>query len=170
MSTPLIGVQNMAAPSSDEEEDLSQLQMIEQKLLAHDPSFTPQHTHASLASARSELISTLRPTYDEGNVEGLCRIHLNTERWRVCETWFSPSMAGVDSAGLGEVIQNVLAGFTDAEKGRLVQVLILLSYLSPLLTHSRAERVPYGRPVAVPRAGATAAGNAATDFAAGDGF
>lgn len=60
----------MAAASSDEEEDMSQLQMIEQKLLAHDPSFTAQHTHASLASKRSELISTLRPTYDESNVEG----------------------------------------------------------------------------------------------------
>jgi hypothetical protein len=60
----------MAAPSSDEEEDLSQLAMIEQKLLAHDPSFTALHTHASLTSKRSELISTLRPTYDESNAEG----------------------------------------------------------------------------------------------------
>jgi hypothetical protein len=31
-------------------------------------------------------------------------------------------MAGVDSAGLGEVLQNVLAGFRDSEKGHLVQV------------------------------------------------
>ncbi|KAJ7924371.1 chromatin remodeling complex subunit [Mycena leptocephala] len=116
---------NMAAPSSDEEEDLSQLAMIEQKLLAHDPSFTALHTHASLTSKRSELISTLRPTYDESNAEGLCRIHLNTERWRVCETWFSPAMAGVDSAGLGEVIQNVLARFPDSEKERLVKNVFL---------------------------------------------
>ncbi|KAF7340217.1 hypothetical protein MVEN_01940300 [Mycena venus] len=116
---------NMAAPSSDEEEDLSQLSMIEQKLLLHDPSFTAQHTHASLTSKRSELITTLRPTYDESNAEGLCRIHLNTERWRVCETWFSPAMAGVDSAGLGEVIQNVLARFPDPEKERLVKNVFL---------------------------------------------
>ncbi|KAF8151988.1 actin-like protein Arp5p [Mycena galopus ATCC 62051] len=116
---------NMAAPSSDEEEDMSQLAMIEQKLLLHDPSFTAQHTHASLTSKRSELVSTLRPTYDESNTEGLCRIHLNTERWRVCETWFSPSMAGVDSAGLGEVIQNVLARFPDDEKKRLVNNVFL---------------------------------------------
>jgi actin-related protein 5 len=40
----------------------------------------------------------------------------------VCETYFAPSMAGVDSAGLGEVIQNVLARFTEEEKGRLVKV------------------------------------------------
>jgi len=50
------------------------------------------------------------------------RIHLNTERWRVCEAWFSPGMAGVDAAGLGEVMQNILARFSDSEKGRLVKV------------------------------------------------
>lgn len=55
---------------------------------------------------------------------GNTRIHLNTERWRVCETWFSPGMAGVDSAGLGEVIQNILNRFSDTEKGRLVKVTI----------------------------------------------
>ena len=53
---------------------------------------------------------------------GRTRIHLNVERWRVPETWFSPSMAGVDSAGLGEVLQTTLARFTEAEKGRLVKV------------------------------------------------
>ena len=53
---------------------------------------------------------------------GTTRIHLSTKRWCVCEMWFSPSMAGVDSAGLGEVIQNILAGFSEAEKGHLVKV------------------------------------------------
>jgi hypothetical protein len=31
-------------------------------------------------------------------------------------------MAGVDSAGLGEVIQNILSRFSEEEKGRLVKV------------------------------------------------
>lgn len=53
---------------------------------------------------------------------GKSRIHLNIERWRVCEAWFSPNMAGVDSAGLGEIMQNVLSRFSDQEKGRLVKV------------------------------------------------
>jgi actin-related protein 5 len=56
------------------------------------------------------------------NRVGKTRIHLNTERWRVCETWFSPSMAGVDSAGIGEVVQNILAAFSAAERARLAQV------------------------------------------------
>ncbi|KAF7308732.1 hypothetical protein MKEN_01072300 [Mycena kentingensis (nom. inval.)] len=116
---------NLAAPSDDEEEDMLQLQTIEQKLLAHDPTFTLQETHASISSKRSELISTLRPIYDESDVAGSCRVHLNTERWRVCETYFSPSMAGVDSAGLGEVIQNVLACFSEEDKGKLVKNVFL---------------------------------------------
>ena len=64
-----------------------------------------------------------RPPHSLTLTAGNARIHLSTERWRVCETYFAPSMAGVDSAGLGEVIQNVLARFTEEEKGRLVKVM-----------------------------------------------
>jgi actin-related protein 5 len=62
-------------------------------------------------------IDNLRPF-----IVGRARIHLSIERWRVCETWFAPSMAGVDSAGLGEVLQNVLASFSTDDRGLLVQV------------------------------------------------
>ncbi|KAF8439468.1 chromatin remodeling complex subunit [Boletus edulis BED1] len=116
---------NTAAPSSDEEEDYNQLQIIERKLLQHDPTFTTQHTHASLSSQRSALLSAFRPQYEEGDIAGHSRIHLNTERWRVCETYFSPGMAGVDSAGIGEVLQSVLARFTEADKARLVKNVFL---------------------------------------------
>jgi actin-related protein 5 len=58
---------------------------------------------------------------DDKNV-GHSRIHLTTERWRVCEAWFSPNMAGVDSAGIGEVIQSVLSNFNDVDKARMVNV------------------------------------------------
>ncbi|KAI0693655.1 hypothetical protein BC835DRAFT_1275708 [Cytidiella melzeri] len=112
---------NTAAESSDEEEDLLNLQSVEQKLLTHDPTFTEQHTHASLTSQRSALISAFRPQYEEGDVEGKSRVHLSIERWRVCEAWFSPTMAGVDSAGIGEVLQSVLSRFSNSEKGRLVK-------------------------------------------------
>ncbi len=49
---------------------------------------------------------------------GNTRIHLNTERWRVCEAYFSPGMAGVDSAGLGEVIQNLIPSFIESRSRR----------------------------------------------------
>jgi actin-related protein 5 len=62
---------NTAAPSSDEDDDVAQLQAVEQKLLTHDPTFTVQHTHASITSQRSALISSFRPSYEEGDVEGI---------------------------------------------------------------------------------------------------
>jgi len=50
----------------------------------------------------------------------------------VCEAWFSPGMAGVDSAGLGEVIQNVLTRFSESDKGRLVKNVFLTGAPSQL--------------------------------------
>lgn len=66
-------MQNTAAESSDEEEDMLNLQTVEQKLLTHDPTFTEEHTHASLTSQRSALMSAFRPQYDEGDVAGKSR-------------------------------------------------------------------------------------------------
>ncbi|KAI0762343.1 hypothetical protein C8Q74DRAFT_1289737 [Fomes fomentarius] len=123
---------NNAAASSDEEDDMASLQAVEQKLLAYDPTFTQEHTHASLTSQRSALMSAFRPQYDESDVPGKARIHLNLERWRVCEAWFSPSMAGVDSAGLGEILQTILARFPDPDKGRLVKNVFLTGAPSQL--------------------------------------
>ncbi|KAJ3562095.1 hypothetical protein NP233_g9789 [Leucocoprinus birnbaumii] len=116
---------NIANVSSDEEDDLDQLKLVEQKLLQHDPTFTAEQTHAAISSQRSALLTAFKPAYEDGDIRGHARIHLTTERWRVCETWFSPSLAGVDSAGLGEVIQNVLARFSEAEKERLVDNIFL---------------------------------------------
>ncbi|KAI0321914.1 hypothetical protein OF83DRAFT_1161548 [Amylostereum chailletii] len=123
---------NTAAASSDEEDDLAQLQLVEQKLLAHDPTFDIAQTHAALSSQRSALLAAFRPLYEDGDVEGAARIHLSTERWRVCETWFTPSMAGIDSAGLGEVLQNFLNAFPYDERGRLVKNVFLTGAPSQL--------------------------------------
>ncbi|KNZ80015.1 Actin-like protein arp5 [Termitomyces sp. J132] len=146
---------NTAAPSSDEEEDLNQLAIVESKLLAHDPTFTLKETHASITSQRSALISAFRPIYEEGDIEGNARIHLNVERWRVCEAWFSPSMAGIDSAGLGEVSQNVLSRFPDSEKSRLVKNVFLtgtpsqLPGLVPRLLATLRPNLPTEMPIEV---------------------
>lgn len=123
---------NTAAASSDEEDDLNELQQIEQKLLSHDPSFTAEQTFASLTSQKSALMSAFRPNYEEGDAEGLSRIHLSTEKSRVCEAWFSPTMAGVDSAGLAEVVQSVLAGFSNQDKALLANNVLLTGGSSQL--------------------------------------
>jgi actin-related protein 5 len=44
---------------------------VEQKLLAHDPTFTLEQTHAAISSQRSAFMSAFKPVYDSENVEGL---------------------------------------------------------------------------------------------------
>ena len=127
------------------------------------------------------LISCLDQRAIEALIAGRARIHLSIERWRVCETWFAPSMAGVDSAGLGEVLQNVLASFSLSDRGLLVQVLTSVlppfplrpvshSFLSRYLPCSslNAERVPNGYAGAGARALGTPSCDAAADPPARD--
>lgn len=111
-----------------------QLQAIEHKLLTHDPSFDETHTHAGMTSQRSALLNAWRPVYDDWDAAGKARIHLSTERWRVCEAWFAPAMAGVDCAGLAEVVQNVLSRFGEAERGRLAGVSVVSLRIVQALT------------------------------------
>lgn len=115
-------LQNTTAASSDEEEDLAHLQTIESKLLQHDPQFTPADTYSALATQRSALVEAFRPQYDEADAAGQCRVHLSVERWRVCEPWFNPAMAGIDTAGLGEMLGSILGAFSERERARLVGV------------------------------------------------
>ncbi|KAE9397615.1 actin-like ATPase domain-containing protein [Gymnopus androsaceus JB14] len=153
---------NINADDSDEDNnddrDLAQLQLIESKLLTWDPTFTMEETHASIASQRSALLNAFKPVYEEGDVGGKTRIHLNTERWRACEPWFSPGMAGVDSAGLGEVIQNVLSRFSEEEKGRMVKNISLtgspslIPGISPRLYSTLRPLLPPEMPIEIRRA------------------
>ncbi|VDC01788.1 unnamed protein product [Peniophora sp. CBMAI 1063] len=140
---------NTAAPSSDEEDDLTTLATLESKLLAHDPTFTPTQTHASLSTARSLLLSTFRPLYNEDDARGAMRIHLSTERWRAVEPWFAPGMAGVDAAGLAELAGNVLGMFAPDVRARLASTVFLTGGAAgiPGMGERLAEELRSGLPV-----------------------
>ena len=58
------------AVSSDEEEDITHLEAVEQKLLAHNLTFFKEQTYSSVTSQHSALITAFRLQYEEGNVEG----------------------------------------------------------------------------------------------------
>jgi len=77
IADPITFVQNTAEQSSDEEEELQQLQAIEQKLLTHDPTFTVEDTHAYISTKRSALISAFKPVYDEGDPAGTENVNYN---------------------------------------------------------------------------------------------
>lgn len=100
--------------------------MIEKQLLEYDPTFSLEQTYASVSTATSKLLAAFRPGYSEVDARGHARIHLNVERWRVPEVWFSPGMAGVDSAGLGEAITFVLGKFKAEHRLRMAKVRLRL--------------------------------------------
>lgn len=80
-----------------------------------------------MSEKKSALMNAFRPKYEEGDSRGANRVHLNVERWRVPEAWWQPGMAGVDSAGLGELIEGVLKQFKEDERQRIVKVWFSLS-------------------------------------------
>ncbi|KIO20406.1 hypothetical protein M407DRAFT_81599 [Tulasnella calospora MUT 4182] len=111
-----------------EEEDLNQLKTIETRLLAHDPNFSVSNTWASISTRKSALIRAFCPAYDAEAMQDPTTKHqmaLNVERWKVPEAWFTPSMAGVDCAGLGEIINNILGSFTVQDRVRLAKNVFL---------------------------------------------
>lgn len=66
--------------------------------------------------------------FDAGNPEQAAQLHLNVERIRVPEVLCQPSLGGVDSAGIIEVIEHILKSFNPLERDRLTQVSILLFF------------------------------------------
>ncbi|KAF8323091.1 actin-like ATPase domain-containing protein [Clavulina sp. PMI_390] len=151
--------ENLDVPSDDEEDDLAALANLESKLFTYDNTFSYADTYEGISSRQSALMTAFRPRYPEGDAEGANRIHLNIERWRVPEVWFQPSIAGVDSAGLGELLESVLKTFSADERQRVVKDVFLTG--GPALMPGFAERLtltlrpilPPDTPLNVSRAG-----------------
>jgi actin-related protein 5 len=100
--------------SDDEEgeEDLGgTLTALEEDLLRYDPSFTHEHTWEAQNDWTKSLLHAFtrgpRP-FDAGSQAETHQIHLNVERIRVPEIVFQPSIAGVDQAGLIEILGDIL--------------------------------------------------------------
>lgn len=117
--------------SEAEEDDQQHIQKIEETLLKHDPSFTVNDTIAKRAIAKQKLLNAfvrgMAPddpvdAFDPANPEQAAQLHLNVERIRVPEVICQPSLGGVDSAGIIEVIEHILKSFNPAERDRLTQV------------------------------------------------
>ncbi|KAJ3340621.1 Nuclear actin-protein involved in chromatin remodeling [Gonapodya sp. JEL0774] len=116
----------------DEELDRIQISKMDDLLAIHDPDFE--------ATAEEDLDDEGRRLHQsvawrlthgpEGQASPLEKaefarrshqMHLNVERWRVPELLFQPSLCGSDSAGLIEVLQDVLRNFSEAERLQMCQ-------------------------------------------------
>ncbi|POY73163.1 hypothetical protein BMF94_3793 [Rhodotorula taiwanensis] len=116
--------------SEDEEDEQEALKKVESRLLEHDPKFTLDDTAERRAMRKHQLLNAfirgLAPddpldTYDPESPEHNSQLHVNIERTRVPEVIWQPHMAGLDQAGLTEIIEHVLKGFTESERQRLTQ-------------------------------------------------
>ncbi|KIX04311.1 uncharacterized protein Z518_05178 [Rhinocladiella mackenziei CBS 650.93] len=111
-------------PASDDEEPeedpLAALKAVESELLQFDPNFSEKDTiEAQNDWTKSILHAFLRgarPADPESQREAN-QIHLNVERIRVPEVVFQPGIAGVDQAGLVEIIEGIVMGrFSDVDQ------------------------------------------------------
>ncbi|KZT58468.1 actin-like ATPase domain-containing protein [Calocera cornea HHB12733] len=139
----------------DEEDDFARLESIENRLLAHDPTFDLSLTYAARESQRSALLNAFRPIPAENDLAATYQIWLNTERIRVAEAWFNPSIAGVDCAGLGEVLTGILKSFGEDERDRLIRNIHITGGPSQLpglperLQYELAQALPFGAPLTI---------------------
>ena len=117
--------------SEDEEDEQEALRSVESRLLEHDPKFTLDDTAERQAMRKHQLLNAfirgLAPddpldTYDPESAEHNSQLHMNVERARVPEVIWQPHMAGLDQAGLAEIVEHVLRGFGEPERQRLTQV------------------------------------------------
>jgi actin-related protein 5 len=133
-----------ADDSEEEEEVQSALKGVEKQLLEHDPSFTLDDTAERRSLRKHHLLNAfvrgMAPddplsSHDPENPEHTSRLHLNIERLRAVEPLFQPSMAGVDQAGMAELVEHVFKQFNAADRERLASVSIirLLSFGPPSL-------------------------------------
>ncbi|KAF1812918.1 actin-like ATPase domain-containing protein [Eremomyces bilateralis CBS 781.70] len=98
--------------SDDEEEDLGgTLKKIEAQLLEHDPNFTEESTREAQTDWTKSLLHAFWRgpwPFDPELPRETHQLHLNVERIRIPEVVFQPNIAGVDQAGLLEVMGMIL--------------------------------------------------------------
>ena len=105
-------VQTGDQSEDDEEEDLGAgLKNIEAQLLQYDPSFTESNTLEAQSDWTKSLVHAFlrgpRP-FDPESQKEAHQIHLNVERIRVPEVVFQPAIAGLDQAGLIEIVADII--------------------------------------------------------------
>lgn len=96
----------------DDEEDLGAgLKGIEAQLLRYDPGFTEASTMDAQSDWTKSLVHAFlrgpRP-FDPESQQETHQIHLNVERIRVPEVVFQPAIAGLDQAGIVEIVADIM--------------------------------------------------------------
>ncbi|ETN42262.1 uncharacterized protein HMPREF1541_04203 [Cyphellophora europaea CBS 101466] len=113
-------------PASDddepEEDSAATLRALESELLQYDDEFEEKDTlEAQNDWTKSLMHAFLRGArpFDPESQREINQIHLNVERIRVPEVVFQPGIAGVDQAGIVEIIEGIVMNrFSDPSQQR----------------------------------------------------
>lgn len=118
----------------EEPEDLdAEMSAVEALLLKYDPDFSEDHTMAAQMDWSKSLMHAFlrgpRP-YDPESAQEKNQIHLNVERIRVPEVIFQPTIAGVDQAGLVDIVADTVTlngvfAHNPADRNRLLRDVFL---------------------------------------------
>jgi len=126
-----LGSKGNGNESEEEEDDQTLLKTLETRLLNHDPTFSLTQTFLARSQQQNSLLtaflrgddgSASEPRFDPESLQQSYQLHLNVERSRVPEVWFQPSIAGLDSAGVGEIVEHVLRERSREEMRRMQEV------------------------------------------------
>lgn len=101
-----------ASDTEEEEEEQRQINELKEQLTSHDPEFKVEdYTGESLIDWKDSLVHMFLRGPHEYDLESQAQQHqmnLNIERIRVPEVLFQPSIAGVDQAGIVEIVDDLL--------------------------------------------------------------
>ncbi|CCK71971.1 actin-related protein ARP5 KNAG_0I01860 [Huiozyma naganishii CBS 8797] len=104
------------------EEEYKDIVELEGMLLEYDPTFTEEDTLDAQYDWRNSTLHLFlrgpRP-HDSEDVHQQHQLHLNTERIRVPEILFEPSIAGQDQAGIAELCETILLKKFGSKPGNL---------------------------------------------------
>ena len=106
----------------EEEEDLdAEMKTVETELLKYDASFNESKTMAAQNDwTKSLMHAFLRGprAFDSESQQETHQLHLNVERIRVPEIVFQPAIAGLDQAGIADIIADILNHGTVSSQDR----------------------------------------------------
>lgn len=119
--------------SDDEEPEpdpVAELLAVERDLLEYDPNFTQNDTLDAQNDWTKSMMHAFLRGYvppDDDSQRDHHQLHLNVERIRVPEVIFQPSIAGVDQAGIVEIIEGIVMNrFSDpAQQSQLLRDVFL---------------------------------------------
>ena len=96
----------------EEEEDLDgEMKNVEAQLLKYDPGFSESNTMAAQMDWTKSLMHAFRHgprPFDPESQQQTHQLHLNIERIRVPEVVFQPAIAGLDQAGIIDIIADMI--------------------------------------------------------------